>query len=118
MAEARTAQVSADTAQPRYYLRAVILTGAAAVLSFAVLVFKLSNPEESGGLLAPLASYAALGVFLLIAPALHIASLVSAVQGLRRGDGLLGGIASQLLNLLVLGLDFLVGAAALIGASA
>lgn len=118
MTEARTSQVSADTAQPRYYLRTVILTGVAVVLSFTALVFKMSNPEESGGLLAPLASYLALSVFLLIAPILHIASVVSAVQGLQRGDGVMGGLASQLLNLLVLGLDFLVGAAALVGAPA
>lgn len=106
-----------DSPEPRYYLRSILFAFAAVAIGFAAFVFKVSTEADNSPWLDT-AFLAALAVFLLITPALHVASIVYAVLGLRRGHGRLEGFAALLVNLIFVFFGFFLGAAALIGAAA
>ena len=106
-----------ETPEPRYYIRAILLTFAAVAIGFATFVFKIAT-EADASPWADTAFYVALVVFLLVTPALHVASIVNSVLGLRRGHGRLEGFAALVVNLVFVFFGFFLGAAALIGASA
>lgn len=103
----------AKPSEPRYYRRALLFTLAAAAIAVAAFFYRLTNADEA---LFPF--WNAMIAFLLVAPALHIASIVSSIFGLRRGDGRLAGFATLVLNVVFVVLNFLLGGIALIGASA
>lgn len=106
-----------DTAEPQKaprptYARSLICAAVAFLAAATAFGVKLGNDESDA------AYWFAFVVFLLIAPAFHVAGMVFGVLGIARGFGRLKGFGCLILHVLLIGLGVLLGAAALIGASA
>jgi hypothetical protein len=99
---------------PSYFRRAFWCAFGALMLAFGTLILRLAFLEQGGWAETATFYFAAL-VFLLVAPCLHAASLLFALQGMRQDGSRLTASICILLNVVFIAIGFLFGAAALFG---
>lgn len=106
------AQAPQPDAQRPVYGRSVLFAVVAFLLCLLAFGISIANERSDA------AYWFAASIFLLVAPALHIAGIVRAVYFIRQGYSLWRGMGALLLHVVLIGLGVLFGGIALIGASA
>lgn len=100
--------------KPSTFGRAFGCAFGALIIAFGTLILRLSFLEQGGG--AETAAFYFAGiVFLVVAPGLHLASLLYAMRGISTGGNRLTAFICILLNVIFVAIGFLFGAAALFG---